>query len=54
MQIAGAAGGALTTLMVPFYLNTWYGDDYSMIWVLWTVVAEVVVSYYVYYDLLEY
>ena len=54
MQIAGAAGGAVTTLMVPFYLNTWYGEDYSMIWVLWTVVFEVLVAYYVYYDLLEY
>jgi hypothetical protein len=54
MQIAGAAGGAITTLMVPFYLSTWYGEDYSMIWVFWTVVFEVIVAYYVYYDLLVY
>lgn len=54
MQVAGAAGGAVTTLMVPFYLNHWYGEDYSMIWVFWTVVLNVLVAYYVYYDLLEY
>lgn len=54
MQVAGAAGGAVTTLMVPFYLNHWYGEDYSMIWVLWTVVLNVLIAYYVYYDLLEY
>lgn len=54
MQIAGAAGGAVTTLMVPFYLAHWYGEDYSMMWVLWTVILNVVVAYYVYYDLLEY
>jgi len=54
MQIAGAAGGAFTTLMVPFYLAHWYGEDYSMMWVFWTVVLNVLVAYYVYYDLLEY
>lgn len=54
MQIAGAAGGAVTTLMVPFYLNHWYGNDYSMLWVLWTVILNVLAAYYVYYDLLEY
>jgi len=54
MQIAGAAGGATTTLMVPFYLNSWYGEDYSMLWVLWTVILNVLTAYYVYYDLLEY
>jgi predicted permease len=54
MQIAGAAGGAFTTLMVPFYLNTWYGEDYSMMWVLWTVILNVLLAYYVYYDLFEY
>ena len=38
MQISGAAGGAITTLMVPFYLSHWYGEDYNMMWVLWTVI----------------
>ena len=52
MQIAGAAGGAVTTLMVPFYLSTWYGDDYSMMWVLSTVVFNVIVSYYIFYDMI--
>lgn len=54
MQIGGAAGGAFTTLMVPFFLAHWYGEDYSMMWVLWTVILNVLVAYYVYYDLLEY
>lgn len=54
MTLAGAAGGAVTTLMVPFFLSTWYGDDYGMMWVLWTVIANVVVAYYVHYDLTEY
>jgi hypothetical protein len=54
MQIGGAAGGAFTTLMVPFFLAHWYGEDYSMMWVLWTVIFNVLVAYYVYYDLLEY
>ena len=54
MQIGGAAGGAITTLMVPFYLNTFYGSDYSMLWVLYTVVLQVLVTYYIWYDLLDY
>ena len=51
MQVGGAAGGAFTTLMVPFYLNNWYGEDYSMIWVLNTVILNVLVAYYIYHDL---
>ena len=54
MQIGAAAGGAITTLLVPFFLNTWYGEDYSMLWVLWTVIFNVLVAYYIYYDLLVY
>lgn len=54
MQIAGAAGGAITTLMVPFYLNAWYGEDYSMMWVGWTVIFQVLFTYYIYYDITQY
>ena len=41
MQIAGAAGGAITTLMVLFYLNAWYGTYNSMVWVGWTGIFQV-------------
>jgi len=54
LQIAGAAGCAVTALLVPLYLNHWYGEDYSMFWVLWTVLFNALVAWYVFYDLLEY
>ena len=41
-------------LMVPFYLATFYGEDYSFMWVVWTTALETVIAYYIYYDLTTY
>jgi len=45
MQVAGAVGCGVSTLVIPFFLSNWYGPDYTILWV-YTVVFNALVAWY--------
>ena len=50
VKYAAASGAGSLLILLPIFLNLWFGEDFKFGWVFLTIIMSVITSFYLYYD----